>query len=493
MLKRPILAALVLSCSCQASSLAPLPEVVIALDTDLPAPLVASRVRVDLYSEDGTWFDSVEFSRPDPRDWPVSFGVYSDDPSRQAHVWVRARVFPDGRTRDYRGDNPHTWGGAIVTKSPPTSGPRLLKNAQDVTPLIEPDPLSTVDRLVRVSVVAGKKTHVGVTLHGACLGTSAILATDPSRGPVLGEAQSCVDTQKQTVAVGDEISNEKLPTTSLVGTWLGDRCPPADASSARVCIPGGATILGTVDPSASASLSALPVRVFGVHTFWMDRREVSVGRMRDALARGFKPTKLPAPRNQPLADTANGWCSWSDTPMGREDVAVTCLEWQTARQMCQFSGGDLPTEAQWEHATTVAGRSQKTRFSWGNDLPDCDRAVFGRSTLGGRTCKNKPQGVALIAESDVDVTSLGVMGLAGGVGEWTLDVGATYVDACWGDATLIDPLCGNPDLLIDTSTRTFRGFSFAAPTIADLGARFELGLRLAAGLLGFRCVHPEGP
>lgn len=479
--------------TCQSNALPPLPEVVVVVDTDLPSPLVASRARVDVYADDGTWFDSVEVSRLSPLEWPMSFGVYSGDDSRVSHVWVRVRVYPDGRTRDYLGERPHRWDGPLVGGASQSAPLRLVKNGVDVTPVSEPDPLDTVDRLARVTLSPGSVARVGVVLRGACVGTSAVLADDPSRGPILGQAQTCLDSEKTLVPV--EASVDTRPSArSLVGTWLATKCPAAeDPSSVAACMPGGATLVGTVAASANVSLASTPVRVFGVNTFWIDRREVSVGRFRTALATGFKPTKLPAPRDRPLVDTANGWCTWSAVEMGREDYAVTCLEWQTAREFCQFAGGDLPTEVQWEHAGTTAGRAEKVRFPWGNDIPTCARAVFGRSVVGGRTCQDQPAGVPSIAESDVDHTSLGVNGLAGGVTEWTLDRGVSYLDSCWSATGIVDPLCGDPAVITPTSTRALRGFSFATQTVADLGTRFFLSVNLVEGLLGFRCAYPSAP
>src|SRR5262249_14412246 len=67
-------AALALGCT---TSLPPLGEALLVVDTDLPVPHIASRLRVDLYTDDlATWYVSREIATLDPSAWPVSFSVF---------------------------------------------------------------------------------------------------------------------------------------------------------------------------------------------------------------------------------------------------------------------------------------------------------------------------------------------------------------------------------------------------------------------------------
>lgn len=74
------------------------------MDTDLPVPALAGRLRVDLYTEGGTWFESRDIGRADPLDWPATFSVYSDDDARDVRVLVRLRAYPEGVVRAYEGE-----------------------------------------------------------------------------------------------------------------------------------------------------------------------------------------------------------------------------------------------------------------------------------------------------------------------------------------------------------------------------------------------------
>jgi formylglycine-generating enzyme required for sulfatase activity len=95
-----------LACACRPShtELPPYGEALLFVDTDLPVPQLAARLRVDLYSEEGKWFESRDIGRSDPQGWPASFSVFSDDETRDRRVLVRLRAYPEGITRPYNGE-----------------------------------------------------------------------------------------------------------------------------------------------------------------------------------------------------------------------------------------------------------------------------------------------------------------------------------------------------------------------------------------------------
>lgn len=80
-------------------------EVLVVIDTDLPIPRVAGRVRVDVYSAEGTWFESRDMPSPREAHWPLSFSVYNTPPAvGDKRLLVRVRVYPEGLTRRYEGE-----------------------------------------------------------------------------------------------------------------------------------------------------------------------------------------------------------------------------------------------------------------------------------------------------------------------------------------------------------------------------------------------------
>src|SRR5439155_25540835 len=123
--------------------------------------------------------------------------------------------------------------------------------------------------------------------------------------------------------------------------------------------------------------STLPDRTISVTLFWIDRNEVSVSRYRAALAAGLPhpgPTNVKSNHDPSNSES----CSWDDLPNGFEDFSLSCIDWNSARAFCNFRGGDLPSEVQWELAAS-GGRAYKSRHPWGDDPPDCAFATFGHA------------------------------------------------------------------------------------------------------------------
>jgi formylglycine-generating enzyme required for sulfatase activity len=254
-------------------------------------------------------------------------------------------------------------------------------------------------------------------------------------------------------------------------------------------VTGGTTVMGDARLRAWVGLAPFPPRIAQLSDFMIDRREVTVRRLRDAIARGFAPPAMPTAMEGPLgtdpSDTSA--CSWTAMPRDREDFALTCINVDLARAFCKFEGGDLPTEAQWEYVATTAGRKLRVDYPWGDDVPTCDRAVYGRTALAGfpGVCEASGKGPRAIAESASDVTPLGIEGLAGGVGEIVLDGYRDYTSPCWRDAPVTDPRCDDLG-----AGHMQRGGSWAAPP-PILRPSLRIGPIVEnKSYIGFRCVYP---
>lgn len=465
-----VIAAACVAAGCGPRELPPLGEVVVVVDTDLPVPRVVSELRVDVHAADGAWLDARALARPDPRDWPASFSLQAADDARERVVVVRVRVHGP-RVRDYLGPA------------------RLVVGGVDVTPPTEPVPALAVDRLVMVRLRPGERGRVRLTLRAACAGIPARMDAPAFR--------ACVDGEGELVALEEAPLEPSLetPTTSEVGTASRTPCPTPGRAGAR-CVEGGAFVLGESDVSVvpDPKLPLSPERVVRVGSFEIDRDEVTVARYRDALARGFSPPEAPRASEGPIGADPKTACAYSVAFEGREEYALTCVTWPTARALCAFSGGDLPSEAQWEYAATSAGRAGKAQFPWGDDPPDCERAVYGRLELASLpgSCQERGTGPLPVFTRGAptapgDVSAIGVRGLAGGVSEWTRDVAAPYDAPCWRLRSQ-DPGCAGSV----QDAHVVRGGSWGAPPIAARGAS-RLQSTGSSALVGFRCVYPVSP
>jgi formylglycine-generating enzyme required for sulfatase activity len=479
---------------------APFPQAILAVDTDLPVPALASRLRVDIYDGRGTWRETRDFSLRSAADFPASLAVYLPDPQRSADVYVRLRMRPDNAERDYRGEryvdpvSSTAPPASRPSESPPTEGPRLVFDGEDRTPLTEPLPSLTVDRLVRVTLTPGANLRRRVTLRASCLGQMSDLAA----------RQTCIDSEKVLVPAddGDGPDDGRPSAAGSTVTPLSESLPEREGT---VRLQGGAFLLGgraltqITSESNVTSVSNVPPRPVIVSPFSIDGDEVSVARMRAVLGRGFRPPVPVVANPERLADSSTNpraSCTYISVPdpndPERETLPVTCVPFDTARAFCKFEGGDLPSEAQWEYAATAAGRSEKSPYPWGTAAPTCEGVVFGRSdssSLGDNSCHTLgfPFGLRGISSATQDTTPNGIRNLGGGVHEWIRGAPLPYDSACYRMASLVDPEC-------NASSR-YRALRGGSPMTNAYGLVSVIRWRFPEGgsspIIGFRCVYVE--
>ncbi|MDX9720680.1 MAG: SUMF1/EgtB/PvdO family nonheme iron enzyme [Myxococcota bacterium] len=161
---------------------------------------------------------------------------------------------------------------------------------------------------------------------------------------------------------------------------------------------------------------------------------------------------------------------------GRDDHPMNCVNWHAAAAYCQWAGGDLPTEAQWE----LSSRGTDARlFPWANrELSDED---FDCATVSSALCEESAKGSSTVGDHPVSRSPYGIHDLAGNVAEWVRD---TY------EADAYQTL-GNNDPLSETgsSRRVLRGGSYRDfPENLSGLARARLDANARPDHVGFRCV-----
>ncbi|MGZ6092210.1 MAG: formylglycine-generating enzyme family protein, partial [Polyangiales bacterium] len=123
--------------------------------------------------------------------------------------------------------------------------------------------------------------------------------------------------------------------------------------------------------------------------------------------------------------------TWAQDSLLNEKLPINCITWLEAQAFCIWSGGFLPSEAEWNFA--AAGGADQRVFPWPNELKlglDTTLANFGclRNSVGAAdgglgTCG--PTGVMNIAPVGTSEAGNGKFGqadLAGNLAEWTLDL-----------------------------------------------------------------------
>jgi formylglycine-generating enzyme required for sulfatase activity len=146
-----------------------------------------------------------------------------------------------------------------------------------------------------------------------------------------------------------------------------------------------------------------PAHSVSISTFALDRTEVTVAQYERCVA----AEACAAPEGL-------GYTERFDQPY----YPVTHVRWDDAVAYCHWSGGRLPTEAEWEYAARgVTGRL----FPWGNVY---NPHLSNHGSLAGDASDKRDgfAGLAPVGSFPDGATPEGLFDMAGNVSEWVADV-----------------------------------------------------------------------
>ena len=153
---------------------------------------------------------------------------------------------------------------------------------------------------------------------------------------------------------------------------------------------------------------------------------------------------------------------------GRERYPVNCVSYPAARRYCDWVGGRVPSEFEWEAA---ARGDNGRRFPWGEIPAGCRD---GLARFDGHGCEHDRP--AETGQHPAGMNSRGMLDVAGNVAEWT--------------ASLMDPMNREGELL--TRPLVIRGGGFTDPlTELRTTARVGRSPETHAATIGFRCVYDD--
>ena len=165
------------------------------------------------------------------------------------------------------------------------------------------------------------------------------------------------------------------------------------------------------------------------------------------------------------------WCNWGHD--NRHDHPMNCINWNGAKQFCEWAGGRLPTDEEWMAEASAEGTQY---YPWGNESATCERTVMDD---GGNGCGKGHTWPVCSKEAGNSIS--GLCDLSGNVDEWT---GSRYLPDETHPAT--------------EHSRVVRGGSWRYDNPIFVSAvpmlKYLSDARYSSGTMGFRGVKTaEGP
>jgi len=200
--------------------------------------------------------------------------------------------------------------------------------------------------------------------------------------------------------------------------------------------------------------------------------------------------KVQGAPNEPVSSVswieAAQYCNWLST----QEKLTPFYDIRNGQLRDSNSGSDgyrLPSEAEWEWLARKAGKSQQTRFTWGDDttIPPksgniADEYAKGKTTHYVPNYSDRFAAVAPVGSYPPEKS--GLYDMTGNVSEWVHDVYSLIPPA--GQQTEIDPLGAKTG-----DTHTVKGSNWRSGTMTELRASYREGAKVGRDDIGFRVAR----
>jgi formylglycine-generating enzyme required for sulfatase activity len=218
--------------------------------------------------------------------------------------------------------------------------------------------------------------------------TSLLIATDkptPTSSPTATATPTLAPPTDTPTPVPPTPIPTPLPPTPTPTLGIGSTLVREKDGMVMVYVPGGTFQMGSADEDPDEQ----PVHSVTLNGFWIDRTEVTNAQYAHCVGDGI--CIAPVGSDSSTHDSYYGVSEFDDYP-------VIFVNWNRADTYCQWAGGRLPTEAEWEYA---ARGPDGNVYPWGNDAPH-DTLLNYHQNIGDTTeVGSYPGGASWVGAMDM--------------------------------------------------------------------------------------------
>jgi len=185
----------------------------------------------------------------------------------------------------------------------------------------------------------------------------------------------------------------------------------SDSKVTQVKIPSGTFLFGCMlgDKNCQADEGPEGGSLIHVPAFKIDLYETSVAE--------YKQCVEASVCSKPFTYKRTHYCNY-DAP-GRENYPLNCVNWEQASNYCEWKGGRLPYEVEWEKA---ARNTELAIYPWGNELASCKNSVMDPGEKGESDFETDGCWRDLSwPRNSFQANKYGLYDMAGGTSEWLQD------------------------------------------------------------------------
>ena len=262
--------------------------------------------------------------------------------------------------------------------------------------------VATVGIIMAFAIVLLLVTSVRAQRQAAAAENATRIAEATRVGATQIAAATRVEATQNAEATRAEVMQIGSATVEAGGVVERTTRLPSGTQVVQVLVPGGTFVMGSEDGDSDER----PVHDVTLDGFWIDRTEVTNGQYEECVADG--------------ACDRSGYAD--DPDFNGKDYPVVGVSWYDAKAYCEWAGGRLPSEAEWEYA---ARGPESLDYPWGNtfsgeNLNFCDTNCkfdnWRDETADDGYARTAPVGTYPVGESWV-----GAQDMAGNVWEWVSD------------------------------------------------------------------------